>query len=174
MLMKLEPKIKIHLMAHSMGAFLLTYAIQRYAHRLGTNVIDQVLFIAPDVERSVFEGNSLLSAAIDQYASRLTCYYSPDDRVLETAPGITHFWGQRSGFEGMRRINFSCFEDVACQNQHRRHAAALPRPPKWDYSHRWHFNDETFIRDTVDVLNGKAKTSVGVRTSHQNGDQHLA
>lgn len=171
---QVRPDIKIHLMAHSMGAFMLTYAIQRHAHKLGTNVIDQVMFIAPDVERSVFEGGSLLSAAIDKYANRLTCYYSEDDRVLQTAPGVTHFPGARSGLNGMRNITVDSFEDVACHNQHRVFVKGRKPPPDWQYSHRWHFDDKVFIRDTVDVLAGKTKANIGVRKKAKHGDQHLA
>lgn len=169
-----EPDLKIHIMAHSMGAYLTSFALQRHGAAIGEGLIDQVIFIAPDIERYLFEGRTTLNTAIERYASRLTCYHSESDKVLEFALGSTHFPRIRSGYSGMRNVGVSGFEGVACHKHFQAFIADRRPPPKWDYSHRWHFDDKVFIQDTVAVLAGKPKTSLGQRRSFTNGDQLLA
>jgi esterase/lipase superfamily enzyme len=90
---------RIHLIAHSMGNRALIQALEKIASKQNasepTQIFDQVVFTAPDVDRDYFI-DSL--ADIRPLARRVTLYASENDRALQTS-AVLH-GAPRAGLAG--------------------------------------------------------------------------
>ena len=72
---------RIHILAHSMGARIVTEALSRLK-RTGAKLFSQVVLAAPDIDADVFRQ---LASAFAHHASRTTMYVSSNDVALRWA-----------------------------------------------------------------------------------------
>lgn len=74
----------LHLVAHSMGAYALRWAVQALRGELGDplpRIFDNVLLMAPDEDDDAFEHDHKLRR-LPELARAVHVYFSPDDRAL--------------------------------------------------------------------------------------------
>ncbi|MFM7119542.1 MAG: alpha/beta hydrolase, partial [Gammaproteobacteria bacterium] len=95
----------IHLLCHSMGAFVLQSALARLsAFTPGSTMprlFDQILLCAPDVDDNVLERGQPLQY-LHELARNVTIYHHPDDRAMQISD-LTKGHAERLGSEGCAR-----------------------------------------------------------------------
>jgi esterase/lipase superfamily enzyme len=70
----------IHILAHSMGNFLVMDALKNYASSLGSLQIDEFMMAAPDVDGYLYQ--NIYALEVRKIASNMTLYASSTDRAL--------------------------------------------------------------------------------------------
>ncbi|MDO9337082.1 MAG: alpha/beta fold hydrolase [Caulobacteraceae bacterium] len=97
---------RIHIVAHSMGNYLLRHALQ-YVIGRGTNYLarlcEQVILAAPDEDEDAFEHDHKL-ALLPRIARQVTVYFSRHDRAL-TISDLSKSNPDRLGSDGPRLID---------------------------------------------------------------------
>lgn len=89
-----DSRIRIHLVAHSMGNRVMTMALQEMIVKKENpeNFLHQIVLAAPDIDRDVFDQ---LAGAICNAGQRVSLYASSNDRALWVSK-LLH-WGPRAG-----------------------------------------------------------------------------
>lgn len=139
---------KVHVIAHSMGTRLLTWALQDLltgrvvdasANRAGP-LFNQVLLAAPDIDARVFEGE--IAPAIASKVERLTVYVSANDKALKE--------GSRR-LSGFRRVGDSSDGPVIVEGVDTIDASAV----KTDFlGHGYIATDEPLLNDVRALVVG--------------------
>ena len=138
---------RLHLLAHSMGAFALRCAVQGMRKQIGDvlpRLFDEVLLLAADEDDDAFEHSDKL-ALLPSLARRVTVYHNRED-----IPLVISDWTKgnpdRIGSEGPRRpydlpgkVSVVDCTDVVGGFQ----------------EHRYHVNNEFVVADIRAVLNGE-------------------
>ncbi len=104
-------KVKISLIAHSMGAYVTQKALQtvwtRKNQPLLVSLINQMLLVAADVDNDLFaSGESIDGSDGDAMANltyRITALYTGRDSTLGLSAGFKHFGKRRLGRSGLAR-----------------------------------------------------------------------
>ena len=93
----IDSRIRIHLVAHSMGNRVMTMALQEMVMKKENpeNFVHQIVLAAPDIDRDVFDQ---LARAIRAAGQRVSLYASSNDRALWVSK-LLH-WGPRAGDSG--------------------------------------------------------------------------
>lgn len=79
---------KIHLIAHSMGNRLVSYALQQLQNDTTNLKIDQIIMAAPDVYANLFQVNFV--QAFEQKSNHVTIYSAKNDWALFASKSIHH------------------------------------------------------------------------------------
>lgn len=74
---------RIHLMAHSMGAYVLRHSLQYYRSRTArlTRILGQIILLAADEDSDAFEFDYKLKT-LPQLGEKVSVYYNRQDRVI--------------------------------------------------------------------------------------------
>ena len=159
---------RVHLLCHSMGSYLFVNAVSGLG--AGQN-IGELAFVAADLDVGRMRPGQPEEQLVDIHTKRLTNYYSPIDRVLDLSATWIH--GEpRVGGVGLPRMAKPTQQDVACSNRYQ----ARPNSPRKNrtFSHTWYFDDEVWLKDLAQVLNGTAPNAISTRlTSTVPPDQVL-
>ncbi len=97
---------KIHIIAHSMGGYILSNAlvildkrmkkdIGLFKNRPKNNIFNQIIFAAPDIEKKEFMTN-MESHKLKRFAERMTLYSSDNDYVLKVSRAFNYFINNNS------------------------------------------------------------------------------
>jgi len=154
-LLNLSPRPNLHLLCHSMGAYLTLRAFAGVGDSgaPGTTPwgVNEVAFVAADADKSWMELGAWGSLVMDRRSTRLTNYYSTFDRVLDLAENIIH-GAERAGRDGMPPAIPAGFEDVYCGEQYKQNVPDSQKTLRG--SHNWYFDDSGFYADLKLTLEG--------------------
>ena len=137
---------RTHLMAHSMGAYVLRYALQYYrgqSPRL-LQILDQIVLIAADEDSNAFEHQHKLKA-LPQLGSKVSVYFNRQDQAMAISD-LTKGNPERLGKEGLE-LAFNVPAKV-CQIDCSRVIDGLTE-------HDYYRENKTVIADLEAVFSGK-------------------
>ncbi len=151
-----ECKVNIHLLAHSMGAY-----VTREAFTAADDADDltgktwytsQVLLIAADISSGSLSEGEHRTSGLYRNCTRLTCYSNRHDDVLALSSAKRAGLRPRAGRVGLpdnapqKAVNVDCGD----------YWTTIPASQKaiGNREHSWHIGDPVFTKDMVDTLNG--------------------
>ncbi len=154
---------RLHLMAHSMGAYALRHAVQGMRNEVGDDLprlFDEILLFAPDEDTDAFEHDHKL-ALLPRLARRVTVYHNREDIPLAISD-LTKGNPDRLGADGPSRphllpgkVSMVDCSDVASGFQ----------------EHRYHREERNLVEDIQAVLRIQQSTNIANRqfVSETNG-----
>ncbi len=162
--MNLNPRPKLHVLAHSMGAEVTLRGFSAVGDA-GTVPwgVDEVAFVAADTKARYLSKGTGFAKVMRDRSARLTNYYSNQDQVLALSNNVPGN-GNRLGFYGMSELKEAEHVDVYCGA---RYANTIPKPPPPPvgpnrHSHTWFFDDAPgFIADLKSTLSGTSSDQMG-------------
>ena len=164
-LLAMPNRPKVHVMAHSMGAFLVLRALADFgdaAAATGQNWrADQIMFVAGDADAAWLAKGAWGSLVLKQRSARFTNYYSGRDDVLALADGLINGGRDRVGRHGMPPPRDSAQWDIYGNAQYTRHVPEADQTKR--YSHTWWFDNDGFYDDVSRTLNGEAGDAMPTR-----------
>lgn len=171
LLRETRPSAKVHMLAHSMGAYVALRGWGEVGNAFFPGQVDEAVFVAADADQNWMENGAWGSLVMQQRCKRLTHYYSLNDEVLDVSGKIVNFGTQRSGRHGIKQGVVSKFHDVSCGD---RYFSAFPKHKRGtSLSHNWYFGDGVFYRDLVATFAGQSPSGVNTRENLSNGDQRI-
>ncbi|MEO1732529.1 MAG: alpha/beta hydrolase [Pseudomonadota bacterium] len=149
-------RINVHVLAHSMGCFVVREAFDdaddRPAVAARSWSVSQVLLVAGDISAgSMSEGNSK-SSSIYRHCNRLTNYYNPMDEVLTVSNAKRIGVAPRVGRIGLPDSVPRKAVDIYCGAYFKAHQDNFPSGIST--AHTWYFDDPNFLEDVFHTLNG--------------------
>lgn len=160
-----ECRINIHVIAHSMGAFVVREAFRAIDKARDTNrVIDwrigQLVLFAADISSDCFEQDHADMVSVFNHCGRLTNYFSGYDKALAVANIKNLDISSRAGRVGMPD-NMPAHEkavDVDCSQRY----LAVPETERENFrhidgmvSHSWYLEDPIWYDDLAYTLKGQ-------------------
>ena len=162
-------KIDVHILAHSMGCYVVREAFT-HAEASGALAnkdwaVKQVALIAADISsRSMKKGKKSSRSMYDR-CKRLTNYYSAADNVLSASEGLRFFSFKsarlgRVGLPRKRRDDPNSpilapdhTENVYCSKYYVKNKASFT--DNLNVSHAWYYESDRFFEDLAHTLEGK-------------------
>jgi len=170
-----RPGIRIHILAHSMGAYLTLRGFSQVGDSgaPGTHPwgVEQVLFLAADVTVGWMEAGAWGGLVMDHRCKRLTNYYSGFDDVLALSEINKFGTAPKIGRNGMSGPLPGRFNDLYCGQQYDRTVPQAQRSVR--YSHTWYFDNAGVYQDVARTLAGQSAATMPTRLPASNGDQAL-
>ncbi|NSX54068.1 alpha/beta hydrolase [Parasulfitobacter algicola] len=166
-----ECGINLHIMAHSMGCYVVREAFDDADDRrsiASTNwSVSQMLFVSADVSAASMAAENPKSASLYRHCMRLTNYANPYDGILSLSDVKRIGAAPRAGRVGLpqnapqKAVNV----DVgAYYDENRVQFQDLEFP-----AHSWYFYDETFMRDAFCTITGEIdRNAIPTRTGIRN------
>lgn len=164
-----NPRFKLHVLAHSMGAYLALRGFSGVGDAPGARKwdVDQVMFAAADVDVEWMRQGAWGSLVMDRRASRLTNYYNANDAVLQLSGDFINGGRRRAGRKGLPDLVSASHVDVDATQRY----AAFPQKGA-QISHRFYFEDDGFFKDVALTVAGTAAGAMPTRLI-TNGDAVL-
>lgn len=149
---------RLHLLAHSMGAYVLRQGLQALIAKEPTALnrfFDQIMLAAPDEDDDTFEHDSKLKL-LPRLGRQVTVYFNPNDRALLISDK-TKTNPDRLGSDGPRLIDMIPKKIVLvdCRN------VAGDADPL--VLHSYYIRSRAMARDLTEVLRGAPPESIGNR-----------
>ena len=141
---------KVHVLCHSMGAYVLMMAL---SDQIPPRKIDQIAFAASDVDQPLFGTNKDGSKLMQLWATRFTNYYSTKDRILDLSEAFIQ-GDPRVGGDGLPHPTPAKQIDVDCTGRYM--APEHDGKRRSRYSHTFYFKDSVWRADLGAVLQGKS------------------
>lgn len=153
---------RVHLLAHSMGAYVLRHSLQYYRSQSARllQILDQIILIAADEDSDAFEHDYKLKA-LPQLGSKVSIYFNREDRAMAISD-LTKGNPERLGKEGLQRP-FKVPAKV-CQLDCSRIVGGLAE-------HNYYRENKMVIADVQAVLSGKDADEIVNR--HYQPARHL-
>lgn len=174
-LLRARPKLKIHLIGHSLGAYVIIRALSRFGD---SNLIadrpwglSEIAFISADVDQARLEKGTSASLAIHHRSKRLTNYHNTLDEVLWAA-WLVNDRRPRLGRAGLSRPHFANHFDVYGTEQFRTKILGTHQSDL-AITHNWWFEDTGFYRDLALTLGGTKPKDMSTRRPTDRGDWAL-
>lgn len=166
---------QITILAHSMGALVvsraLQKAVQRGEHTFLRKAIKEVVLTSADFDRDHFKAGGWALAAFQNYKFRFTNYWSFDDEVLRDRENWIGVHTDRLGRNPSPLQPSRTHDAVDCteyyQNTH-------SGPGDYRKSHSFYYNDGVFYADLIATLTGAPKGSRPFRSPAAGGHQKLS
>ncbi|KUR74883.1 alpha/beta fold hydrolase [Novosphingobium sp. FSW06-99] len=147
--------IDVHVMAHSMGAFVLQQAFcWAYQDVSPSWQVAQVLLVAADVDTSAFDDGAIFSTAFAKYGGRLTAYCNGYDKALLASNAKRLELAPRMGRVGLPDDAPDTMCEVDCSDLFAKFdddPDAMLSPVT---THCFYFDQEEFWQDAVLTLAG--------------------
>ena len=148
-------RINLHVLAHSMGAYVVREAFDdaddRPAIAASSWSVSQILLVAADVSASGMADGNPKSSSLYRHCVRLTNYYNHFDEVLSLSNVKRVGVSPRAGRVGLPDTAPSKAVDIYC-GQHYRDTHGTSDAAK---GHNWYFDDAVFLRDAFHTIDGK-------------------
>lgn len=173
--------INIHVMAHSMGGFVVREAFRAVDKGRNSNLandwrIGQLILFAADISSECFALNNPEMVPVFNHCGRLTNYFSGHDKALAVSNVKNIDISSRVGRVGMP-IDTPAHEkavDVDCGGRY----AAIPETEREQFkiidgmvSHSWYLEDSVWYDDLAHTLKGQIdRNSIPSRTHIGNND----
>lgn len=157
-------RVAIHVVAHSMGAFVVREALDHADDGILTSTnwtLNQLVLVAGDVEASDFVLGNKNTEGMFSHSYRLTNYFNKFDEVLQISNVKRAGTEPRVGRVGLpsnapaQAVNIDCSAHFQALKPP---AGAGGAPPTW--SHNWYFSDPIFFTDLAATLNGAVDRTV--------------
>lgn len=169
-----ECRINVHVVAHSMGAYVVREAFDDADDRPAiaeTNWnVSQLCLVSADVSAGSMSANDARSRSLYRHCTRLTNYQNPYDSVLKLSDIKRAGVAPRVGRRGLpddhpdKAVNVNCGEYFADKFS-----------GTGDNGHSWQFTDPVFLEDLAQTLTGNRDRSViGQRRIKADGSLALA
>jgi hypothetical protein len=167
-----ECEINMHILAHSMGAFVVREAFDdaddRPAVAQTAWTVSQTVFIGADVSAGSLAESSAKSSSIYRHTVRLTNYFNPFDAALSLSNVKRVGVAPRAGRIGLppgapgKAVNVDCGPHYE-RNRGSYDGAGHP-------THTFYFHDRLFMRDLAYTLEGDIdRASIPTRTAGLGG-----
>ena len=168
--------INVHLLGHSMGAYVIQEAFADADERRKIAIINwrvsQVALIAADIDQDSLAENDPRSKALFSHAVRITNYSNRHDKILTLAKKKDPGNDPRAGRVGLPEkppknivnVNVERYWDSLEENSNR---------SRGHWEHSWHFDDVTFARDLMYTLSGEPDRHVIPTRKEENGELWL-
>ena len=172
--------INVHLLGHSMGAYVIQEAFSEADEHRKIAIINwrvsQVAFIAADIDQNSLSENDPRSRALTSHSVRITNYSNPHDKILTLAKKKDPGNDPRAGRVGLPKkppnepptnfvnVNVGRYWDSLKHNSNRSGG-------HWEHS--WHFDDVTFAKDLMYTLSGDLDRHVIPTRKEENGELWL-
>ena len=162
---KIKCAINLHLLGHSLGAYVIQEAFFRADENPNISLVnwsvDQIAFIAADIPQGSLTENDSRSVPLFSHSQRITNYQNPHDSVLPYA---------RDKDRGRPRAGRVGIPEGAPRTLHNvnvgKHWSTLSERDSdagGVWSHSWHFDDRTFAKDLVHTLAGDTGREIPTR-----------
>ncbi|MEM1236415.1 MAG: alpha/beta fold hydrolase [Pseudomonadota bacterium] len=170
-LRRVIPRDRLHLVTHSMGAYLTMKAfgaVQNFDARLAFN---EGVFVASDIDQEAMAMGGEGQEVASLWFERFTNYYSTLDRVLNLQTGFVS--GKvRAGYDGSPDNTDMAFDDVYCGAQY---TSKVPDSEKGLIpSHTFYWSDPGFYSDLAMTLRGEPRSPRTTRRSLQGRPNDMA
>ncbi len=166
--------ISVHILAHSMGAFVVREAFDdaddRPAVAATSWTVSQVMLCAGDVSAESMGANAT-SASLYRHCVRLTNYANPFDSVLSISGAKRVGVSPRVGRIGLPASAPPKAVNVNVGDYYDAHRADFAGIPNAD--HGWYFFDPVFLDDVLLTLQGEIDRQVFPTRRHENGQLYL-
>ena len=150
-------KVNVHVLAHSMGNFLLReafdYADDDRETAQKSWLVSQVAMVAADVSQKSMEDGNPKSSSLFRHAARVTCYYSPLDDILNISEVKRVGVARRLGRVGLPETAREKAVNLYCGAFYKKHKEDFGKDP--GMSHKWYFDSPRFYEDLFATLQGK-------------------
>jgi len=160
--------IDVHLLGHSTGAYVIREAFyeadqSRSLSRINWQ-ISQLIFIGGDIARKSLSSSDSKSQALFRHTIRITNYQNPFDSALKmsnvkrigTEPRVGRVGLPTDAPENIVNVNVG---------EHWSHLDKQQSDASGNWSHSWHFDDETFAKDLFYTIEGDIdRSSIPTRT----------
>ncbi|NIZ14669.1 alpha/beta fold hydrolase [Phaeobacter sp. HF9A] len=154
----------IHVLAHSMGAFLvraaLDYGEDDHATAQQGWMISQLALVAADVSAKSMRKGSDSSSSLYRRCGRVTNYYSPFDAALQVSEVKRVGVQPRAGRVGLPEGHPESAVNLYCGKYFRDHAEGGMEREGVSWSHRWYFETPRFYEDLNHTLMGRLDREV--------------
>ncbi len=171
LLRETRPGAKVHLIAHSLGAFLSLRGFGVVGDAFFPGQVDEAVFIAADADQDWMIKGAWGALVMGQRCKRLTNYYSEEDVILDLGGRFLNHGTKRSGRHGIKPDPAPRFFDVSCSD---RYKTDIPTNSQTSIkSHNWYFDSDFFYEDLARTLSGKSANTMPTREAHGGGDQRL-
>ena len=148
--------LNVHLLVHSMGAFVLREAFDDADDRPAVAghswSVSQVMLVAADVSSVSLGLGNAKSSSLYRHCVRLTNYFNPLDEVLSLSNVKRIGVAPRAGRVGLPAARPDKAVDVYCGSYYRDHQARLGAGGA--ASHAWYFDDPRFMEDVALTVAG--------------------
>ncbi|MDB5159651.1 MAG: hypothetical protein JWR50_4358 [Mucilaginibacter sp.] len=153
--------VNVHVMSHSMGGFVTQQAFTwSYQDVPADWRIGQLLFVAADVDHTVFEADNVSAKAIVAHAGRLTAYCNRYDKALMASNVKRLELAPRMGRVGLPPDAPKAMVEVDCSELFDAMFTTLGAHLDPQATHCFYFNEVAFWRDVVLTLKGGTDRSV--------------
>lgn len=164
----LEPdcRISLHVLAHSMGAYVVREAFDDADDRRVTAAANwtcgQLVFVAADLSSNSLETDDAAGASLYLHCLRFTNYWSRADRALGVSGAKRVGIAPRAGRVGLPERVPGKAVSVDATEFYQGH---YPQDGlDISQSHSWYFDDATFSRDLADTLMNVDRGAMATRT----------
>ncbi|MCO8145833.1 alpha/beta hydrolase [Rhodovulum tesquicola] len=149
-------RINVHLLAHSMGCYVVREAFDdaddRPAVAAHSWSVSQVMLVGADLSAaSLADGNSK-SSSLYRHCVRLTSYFNPFDNVLSLSNIKRIGVSPRAGRIGLPDRRPEKAVNIYCGDYFDRHKDMLGDHP--NVAHSWYFDDAHFLQDVFLTVQG--------------------
>ncbi len=155
-LVRQDCRVNVHVLAHSMGAFVLREAFDDADDRPAVAAtgwtVSQVMLAAADVSADSM-GATAVSSSLYRHCVRLTNYSNPFDAVLSVSGAKRVGVSPRVGRIGLPAHAPAKAVNVDVGDYYDSHRADFAQVPNAD--HAWFFYDPVFLRDVHFTLQGR-------------------
>ena len=164
--------INVHVMAHSMGGFVTQQAFTgAYQDIPPSWSVAQLLFVAADVDQSVFSPDNYSAKMFIQHAGRLTAYCNRYDKALMVSAVKRLDLAPRMGRVGLPDDAPEMMCEVDCSDLFKKVDPGLLDDLSPIATHCFYFDQPTFWRDVVLTLaGGLDRAQIPTRTPDLNTD----
>ncbi len=166
--------ISVHVLAHSMGAFVVREAFDDADDRPAVAAtgwtLSQVMFAAADVSAQSM-ATSPTSSSLYRHCVRLTNYSNPYDSVLSISGAKRVGVAPRVGRIGLPATAPEKAVNVNCGDYYDTNRARFAQVDNAD--HAWFFHDQTFLKDVLFTLQGDLDRHVIPTRRTEGGQLHL-
>ncbi|TCO71540.1 alpha/beta hydrolase [Rhodovulum euryhalinum] len=149
-------RINLHLLAHSMGCYVVREAFDdaddRPAVAAHSWSVSQVMLVAADVSAASLEDGNPKSSSLFRHCVRLTNYYNPFDNVLSLSNIKRIGVAPRAGRIGLPGRRPDKAVNIYCGEYFDRHKDMLGDDPS--IAHNWYFEDAHFMKDIFFTVQG--------------------
>jgi pimeloyl-ACP methyl ester carboxylesterase len=155
---KKDCHVAIHILCHSMGAYVVREALDHADDGLETGtdwMVNQLVMIAGDVDAADFVAGNKDTESMLGHAYRITNYFNRYDEVLQVSNVKRAGVADRAGRIGLPENAPPSTVNVDCS----RHFETIRRPgdnplAQASWSHGWYFTDQDFYSDFAETLRG--------------------
>lgn len=167
-------KINIHVVAHSMGSYVVREAFDdaddRPAIAANNWTVSQICLVAADVSSDSMSAGDARSKSLYRHCTRLTNYQNPYDQVLKLSGVKRAGVAARAGRRGLPVDRHARAANVNCGDHYQSRYADTG-----DDGHSWYFEDAVFLVDLTATLAGDTDRSVtAARRQNARGELYLS